>query len=62
MLAVYVGHGRRTVAVRKRAAGGRGEAAVTAAEIREWARENGCEVPDRGRVPSDVRDAYEAAH
>jgi hypothetical protein len=30
--------------------------------IREWARENGFEVSDRGRIPSDVMDAYAAAN
>ncbi|MFB7867841.1 Lsr2 family protein [Streptomyces sp. NPDC056069] len=32
------------------------------AEIREWARQNGFEVNERGRVPAEVREAYEAAH
>ena len=30
--------------------------------IREWAREQGMEVNDRGRIPSKVVQAYEAAH
>ena len=32
------------------------------AEIRAWARENGFDVPERGRVSAEVRDAYSAAH
>ena len=31
-------------------------------ELRAWARENGFQVSDRGRVSSEVRAAYEAAH
>jgi hypothetical protein len=31
-------------------------------ELRAWARENGYQVSDRGRVSSEVRAAYEAAH
>lgn len=31
-------------------------------KVREWARENGHEVPDRGRIPEDVRKAYDAAN
>lgn len=31
-------------------------------EIRDWARSNGHDVPDRGRVPQTVVDAFEAAH
>ena len=34
---------------------------VTAA-IRTWARENGHEVSERGRIPNSVVQAYEAAH
>ena len=34
----------------------------TAAEIRAWARDNGWDVPDRGRVSAEVRAAFEAAH
>jgi hypothetical protein len=30
--------------------------------IKEWARGNGYEVADRGRIPNDVRQAFEAAH
>ena len=30
--------------------------------IRAWARENGREVSERGRISQDVQDAYNAAH
>jgi hypothetical protein len=57
--ALYVGHARR--AGRRR--GGRPTAAgPNPADIRAWARENGFNVPDRGRVSSEVREAYLAAH
>lgn len=61
-LATWVGHGRR-IGGRKRA--GRGAAAARsgeAAKIRAWARENGYEVSERGRVPAEVKQAYERAH
>jgi hypothetical protein len=32
------------------------------AEVREWARTNGYDVSDRGRIPATVRQAYDAAH
>jgi len=32
------------------------------AAVRTWAREQGFEVSDRGRVPRDVQQAYDAAH
>ena len=30
--------------------------------IRRWARENGFQVSERGRIPATVREAFEAAH
>lgn len=30
--------------------------------IKEWARANGYEVNDRGRIPNDIREAFEAAN
>lgn len=32
------------------------------AKIREWAKENGYAVSDRGRVSNEIREAYAAAH
>jgi len=32
------------------------------AKVREWARANGFEVGDRGRIKSDILEAYDAAH
>jgi hypothetical protein len=32
------------------------------AKIRSWARANGFDVSQRGRISSKVRDAYQAAH
>jgi Lsr2 len=75
--ALYIGHARETRRSggggRRRSAGGRssrnGRAArsastggTSASEIRAWARENGFQVPDRGRIPGEVREAYESAH
>lgn len=57
-LAPFVGHARRAGS-RKR---GRGAGGPSPADIRSWARDNGFEVPDRGRVSQQVKDAYLAAH
>lgn len=62
-LAPYLGHARkvgRAGGAKKstaKAAGG-----ASAAEIRDWARSNGYDVPDRGRIPSEVREAFDAAN
>jgi hypothetical protein len=39
-----------------------GRGGTSASDIRQWARENGWDVPERGRVAADVREAYTAAH
>lgn len=31
-------------------------------EIRNWGRENGFEVPERGKIPKEVQRAYDKAH
>jgi hypothetical protein len=61
--APYVGCARRTGG-RRRKGGTKAEARRTgsSAEIREWARNNGWDVPERGRIAGEVREAYEAAH
>jgi hypothetical protein len=63
-VALYVGHARKVGA--RRTGGGRRAAATgngpSAREIREWARDNGWNLSDRGRVAAEVRQAYEAAH
>ncbi|MPY97541.1 MAG: Lsr2 family protein [Actinophytocola sp.] len=65
-LAQYVEHARRAGG-RKRnqkaaAASGGGKSASVDREqnqaIRAWARKNGYDVSDRGRIPSEVVDAY----
>lgn len=64
-LASWVGHARR-IGGRSRSgrrAGGRsqGRSGGESAAIREWARNNGYTVNERGRIPAEVRSAYEAA-
>lgn len=60
-LAPYVGHARRASGRRRGRSAGAANG-PSPADIRIWARENGFDVPDRGRVSSEVREAYLAAH
>ncbi len=67
VLSTYVGHARKVGSGRRtrRSAGSSSTPASggpSAKEVREWARDNGHSVPDRGRIPADVREAYDAAH
>ncbi|MFD8548721.1 Lsr2 family protein [Streptomyces sp. NPDC059649] len=64
-LAEFVKAGRRTGG----RSGGRGKARTAAsagsqdtAKIRAWAKENGYNVNDRGRVPAEIREAFEKAN
>lgn len=61
-LGLYTGHGRKvtTSGSRRRAAKAGGDTGTSAREIRDWARSNGHSVPERGRIPADVRAAFEA--
>jgi hypothetical protein len=57
-LATYVGHARKVSRTGRRA--GRGSSSADTAAIREWARQHGHKVSDRGRISSEVMAAYEA--
>lgn len=61
---VWTSHARgRTSAKGRRASSGRSAVASSGctAAVRAWARENGHEVSDRGRIKADVLAAYDAA-
>ncbi|GAA1504214.1 Lsr2 family protein [Nocardioides humi] len=65
-LAAYVGHGRKVGRAGGAKRGGRAVVAAaggaSAKEVRAWARDNGFTVPERGRIPAEVREAYDAKH
>ena len=55
--------GRSTGGGRRTGAGGRSRGGNNdVAQIREWARSNGHQVSERGRISATVRQAYDAAH
>ena len=62
-LAGYIGHARKVGASPRRGRRSAGSSGgPSAKEIRDWARENGYDVPDRGRVSAEVREAFDKAH
>jgi hypothetical protein len=66
-LATYVGAGRKVGARgggsgRRRAAGGRPAGNPETAKIRDWARKNGHQVSERGRISAQVTEAYRKAN
>jgi hypothetical protein len=46
----------------RRSSAGRSSSSVNAASVREWARGQGIQVSERGRVSADVIEAYNARH
>lgn len=62
-LSTYIGHARKVSSTRgRRGRSTTSTSGPSARELRDWARSNGFKVSDRGRVPAEVREAFEAAH
>ncbi|MCI2264762.1 histone-like nucleoid-structuring protein Lsr2 [Sediminivirga luteola] len=66
-LSPYLGKARRVSAARSRArrtqSGGSGSSSGgSLTKVRAWAREQGYQIGDRGRVPQEIVEAYKAAH
>jgi hypothetical protein len=63
----YVTHARKVGGSARRAGRGAGRAgrgagsSLNTTEIRNWAREQGYDIKDRGRVPADLVAKYQAA-
>jgi hypothetical protein len=58
----YTAHARRTGGTARTAARSRRTAAaVDTAKVREWAKEQGIEIKDRGRIPAGVIEQYKTA-
>lgn len=65
-LAVWIGHAERTGGRkspgRAPRSAPRGGAKTDLSAVREWARSNGHQVSDRGRISADVQAAYDKAN
>jgi nucleoid-associated protein Lsr2 len=59
-LARYLTHARKTGGTTRKAARS-GSGTLDTAKVREWAKEQGIEVKERGRVPADIVEKYKAA-
>jgi hypothetical protein len=62
-LGTYVTHARKVGGTARRGTvrGGRRPSTVDTVAVRAWARENGVDIKERGRVPADVVAKYQAA-
>jgi hypothetical protein len=64
-LAQWVGHARKVggrTTNRSAAPRGRRPSSGDAQAIREWAKEHGHQVSERGRISAEVKAAYDASH
>ncbi|WP_030526167.1 histone-like nucleoid-structuring protein Lsr2 [Phycicoccus jejuensis] len=64
-MAVWIGHAERTGGRRsasRGAAKNSGGSKRDVSAIREWARSNGYDVSERGRISSEVQEAYDKAN
>ncbi|NYF98835.1 histone-like nucleoid-structuring protein Lsr2 [Janibacter cremeus] len=61
-LAGYVGAGRRVAGRRSSGSSSSRSNSGELAKIRQWARSNGYDVSDRGRISKKVREAYAKAN
>ena len=60
-LELYLAHARRTGGTARNAARTRRGGTVDSSKVRDWAKGQGIEVKDRGRVPADVVEHYKTA-
>ncbi|WP_210439697.1 histone-like nucleoid-structuring protein Lsr2 [Nocardioides xinjiangensis] len=73
VLSGYVGHARKVAGGGRRgrrssggssssSGGSNGSGSAHTREVREWAKSQGMEVSERGRISAEVQQAYDAAH
>ncbi|MFJ6636875.1 Lsr2 family protein [Streptomyces sp. NPDC091376] len=57
----YLKSGRKVGKVRRKTKTVHRSEGPSTAEVRRWAKANGHDVNERGRIPADVREAYESS-
>ena len=57
-----VGHARKVTGGRRGRKASGGSSSSNTKDVREWAKAQGMEVSERGRISADVQQAYDAAH
>ena len=62
-LETYIAHARKVGSAARRGRGNRrgSGGSIDTARAREWARDNGYDIKERGRIPADILAKYEAA-
>jgi hypothetical protein len=60
-LGKYIDHARKVSGTSRRAPRSRAASAIDTTAVRTWARKQGIDIKDRGRVPTDIVAKYQAA-
>ena len=60
-LAPYIAHARKVGGTRHTARAHRNASAIDTHKVREWAKEQGIEIKNRGRVPASIVEKYRQA-
>ncbi len=60
-LAAYVAHARKAGSTRRPARGRSGASAIDTHKAREWAKEQGIDIKERGRIPANILEQYRQA-
>ncbi|MBO0822983.1 MAG: Lsr2 family protein [Actinobacteria bacterium] len=58
----YITHARRVSGAARRRKARTGPGRERSSEIRQWARDRGDKVSERGRIPASIIQEYEATH
>ena len=61
-LSGYVGHARKVAGGSRRGRKASSGSSANTKDVRAWAKGQGMEVSERGRISTDVQQAYDAAH
>jgi hypothetical protein len=60
-LAAYVAHARKAGGTRRSARGRGNASALDTHKVRGWAREQGIDIKERGRIPANILEQYRQA-
>ncbi|MDR2983450.1 MAG: Lsr2 family protein [Nocardiopsaceae bacterium] len=61
-IGAFADHARRATAATRRRKSRTGPGRERSSEIRQWARQRGHKVSERGRIPGNIIAEYEASH
>lgn len=61
-LSGYVGHARKVTGSARRGRKAAASSNSNTKDVREWAKAQGMEVSERGRISADIQQAYDDAH